>query len=461
MIDVKAETERYYESAVELLKTLVSYESVLSEPQENMPYGKNCAQCLGAARAYLEKEGFLTAEFDNHAITAAFDEREPQLGILCHLDVVPAGDGWNSDPFTLVQKGNKLIGRGAIDDKGPAAAVITAMRIIKDSGIPIRKNVRLILGSNEENGSSDMEYYRSKEDFSPMLFTPDGSFPIITIEKGMIRCKITSKLPADSSKAIISLEGGTAVNAVPEKASVCLRGFSRGDINRAAEETHLDDITFEITENGDEILIKAKGKSAHASTPQQGRNAAAAIFTLLSRLDFGNETDKIIRGICTLFPFGETDGASAGVKCGDEKSGELTLVMGLVSVKDGFLRIDIDSRIPVSRNTEDISGTLELSAAKYGLDAQVYLRSEAHCVDENSDFIRTLLEVYERVSGMKGECLAIGGGTYVHDTENGVAFGAEWDGVDNHMHGADEFITTEELKKDIEMYTKTILRLCC
>jgi len=287
VIDVKAETERYYESAVELLKTLVSYESVLSEPQENMPYGKNCAQCLGAARAYLEKEGFLTAEFDNHAITAAFDEREPQLGILCHLDVVPAGDGWNSDPFTLVQKGNKLIGRGAIDDKGPAAAVITAMRIIKDSGIPIRKNVRLILGSNEENGSSDMEYYRSKEDFPPMLFTPDGSFPIITIEKGMIRCKITSKLPADSSKAIISLEGGTAVNAVPEKASVCLRGFSRGDINRAAEETHLDDITFEITENGDEILIKAKGKSAHASTPQQGRNAAAAIFTLLSRLDFG------------------------------------------------------------------------------------------------------------------------------------------------------------------------------
>lgn len=460
MINVKNEAEKYFESAVELLKMLVSYPSVLSEPKENMPYGESCALCLNAARSYLDSCGFLTSCFDNHAITAAFDEREPDLGILCHLDVVPAGDGWSSDPFSLVRKNGRLTGRGAIDDKGPAAAVITAMRIIKDSGIPLRKNVRIILGSNEENGSSDMEYYLTKESFPPMLFTPDGSFPVISIEKGMLRYRLTADLPSDEAKRITAFEGGTAVNAVPERAKAVLVGLSADEVLAAAERTSFHGISFDVSESDDRVTVCALGSSAHASTPEQGKNAVTALISLLTDLPLSENTLKLFTGIAELFPFGETDGSSVGVKCSDEKSGSLTLVPSIISTENNILQLNIDIRLPVSRTTHDITDILDKQAEKIGMSGSAYLRSEAHCADESSDFIRTLLKVYEDVSGLPGKCLAIGGGTYVHDTENGVAFGAEWEGSDNHMHGADEFITEIELKKDIEIYTETILRLC-
>ena len=131
-------------------------------------------------------------------------------------------------------------------------------------------------------------------------------------------------------------------------------------------------------------------------------------------------------------------------------------MLSIAKTEGGSIRFLSDIRFPLDKRSCDILTILDQRL--HGRDVFV---SEPHSVDEDSDFIRTLLDVYEDVTGEKGECLAIGGGTYVHDTEGGVAFGAEWQGSDNHMHGADEFIGIEELRKDIIMYAETIIRLCC
>ena len=91
---------------------------------------------------------------------------------------------------------------------------------------------------------------------------------------------------------------------------------------------------------------------------------------------------------------------------------------------------------------------------------QADMISEPHHVPENSDFIKTLLEVYRQVTGEKGYCVSIGGGTYVHETETGVAFGAEFPGEENNMHGADEFISEESLLKNAKIFAAAIVRLC-
>ena len=71
-----------------------------------------------------------------------------------------------------------------------------------------------------------------------------------------------------------------------------------------------------------------------------------------------------------------------------------------------------------------------------------------------------ILNIYERYTGQKGECLAIGGGTYVHDLKNGVAFGASMPGTENRMHGADEFAVVEELVTSAKMFAQAIVELC-
>ncbi len=86
--------------------------------------------------------------------------------------------------------------------------------------------------------------------------------------------------------------------------------------------------------------------------------------------------------------------------------------------------------------------------------------SEPHHVPEESEFVQTLLGVYEEFTGEKGHCVAIGGGTYVHETAGGVAFGAEFPGEENNMHGADEFITEESLVKNAKIFAAAIVRLC-
>lgn len=439
--------DEYIGKGLELLKKLISYKSVMGAPEEDAPYGKECAQCLSFAADTLRNDGFFVKEFDGHAVTAAFDERPCELGILCHLDVVPTeGQDWKSDPFKAEVREDRLYGRGAIDDKGPAAAVITAMRMIKDSKVKLRKNVRLILGSNEENGSEDMKYYREREPFPPMLFTPDGDFPLITIEKGMIRFEISGGY----GSSLISLKAGSVINAVPEFAEAVISITAP-----AIPPFNAEGVTFETAMDGEYTKISVKGKGAHASTPSQGANALTALLCILSRLPLDDKTHALMESMTEIFPYGEYDGSAAGVKCSDERSGGLTLVLSLA--ENGTFKADC--RFPAGITSDGIISVLSEKCRERGLSLKAILTSEPHCADENSEMVKTLLNVYEDITGEKGECLAIGGGTYVHDTENGVAFGAQWS-EENNMHGANEFIGLDEFKKDIEIYCEAILRLC-
>ena len=458
--EISKKAHEYTDSAVKLLLELISFKSVMGEPQENMPYGEPCAECLAFAAKTLSEDGFKVRNFDNHAITADFGEGEAELGILCHLDVVPTeGQEWSSDPFKADIREGRVYGRGAIDDKGPAAAVITAMRMIRDSGIKLRKNFRLILGSNEENGSADMEYYTKKEKFPPMLFTPDGSFPVINIEKGMIRLGITGDYSSGERK-LISLRGGSVANAVPERAEAVVSGFEAEDIVNILGEYQLNGILLVVEKsNNNTVCIKVKGKGAHASTPEQGKNALTALIFLLSKLSLDGDISEKLTALSELYPYGDSEGNGIGVSCSDKLSGGLTLVLSLADCSNGKLSFMTDCRFPVCRSSADIIPVMTEKLSKAGLSGNAALVSEPHHADENSEMIQTLLAVYEDCTGKKGQCIAIGGGTYVHDTENGVAFGAEWSD-ENNMHGADEFIGIDELTKDIEIYCEAILRLC-
>ena len=119
--------------------------------EEDMPFGPGTAECLDMALDMAEGYGFETCDYDGYVGCVDMNELPHQLDILAHLDVVPAGEGWTvTEPFKPVLKDGKLYGRGTADDKGPAVAALYAMRAVKELGIPLKKNVRLILGTDEE-----------------------------------------------------------------------------------------------------------------------------------------------------------------------------------------------------------------------------------------------------------------------------------------------------------------------
>ncbi len=443
------------------LSKLVAIPSVKGEPEEGMPYGKENARVLATMLEMAEKYGFSVNNHENYVGTIDFDpSKETTLGVLCHLDVVPEGTGWTNPPYTLTLKGGKLYGRGSADDKGPAIAVLYAMRALRDCGYSLSRNVRFIVGCDEECGSSDLVYYRGKEQLPPYVFTPDASYPVINLEKGHIFAEVgADKTYVGGEKTIISAHGGVATNAVPEKAYATLRGFSKAEILEALKLLP-EGVTANVVEKGDLCDITINGVAAHASNPYSGKNAVTALFKVLGALDTADDRAKFFANLTNVLVYGEGDGTSLGIKVSDEKSGALTFVFSVFNFENGKFTGKYDIRFPICENCASIRAKCEKALATACLSITDWKGKEPHYVDENSDFVQALLSVYTEMTGKPGHCIAIGGGTYVHEVPGGVAFGAEFIGEDAHIHGADEYISLENLILNTKIFAEAILRIC-
>lgn len=443
--------EKNKENMIKTLAEIVKIRSVRGEAKENMPYGEEPYKALETFLSIANDMGFKTENIDGYAGNIDFNEKEAKLGILCHLDVVPEGTGWTSEPYELKVTEEKLIGRGTIDDKGPAVAVLYAMKCIKDLCVPIKSGVRFIVGTDEEMGSSDLEYYEKKYKYPEMVFTPDGEYPIINTEKGMIRAHFRSKV---SCEFIEEIYGSSAVNAVPGEAYALLNGVTEEDFKDCNKEI-IKKLRFEEKEG--KLKVTAHGKGVHASIPEKGDNATAILINALSSV---KKLNNVAEGFCTMFPYRETDGTNAGVRAEDKESGALTLAFTCISVEGGKLCGIIDIRFPVCENVKSVIEKLKVSAEIHNLELTEYSGSEPHHVREDSEFVKKLLKVYSEQTGFLAYCKAIGGGTYVHHNDSGVAFGAEFPGEDNNMHGADEFIKINSLIKNAEIFANAIMEIC-
>lgn len=448
------------EELVNTVKELVEIPSVKGAPEKDAPFGAEPRRALDKMLEICAQYGLVTDCHDDVMGTADYcPAGDIELGILCHLDVVPAEPlNWTYPPFQLTRRDGKLIGRGTIDDKGPCAAALYALYCVKELGIPLKKGVRLLFGTDEENGSGDLEIYRRSHTLPPMVFTPDGRFPVINIEKGMIRSGIEGEY---SGGSVVSFTGGSIPNAVPDKAEAVLRGLTRDQV-RAAIPANSTGAVLTVDYGDDGLItLHCSGRSAHASTPQTGINAVTALIETLNRLPLEEGAQRdILRGLERQFPFGETNGSSAGLKFSDEQSGALTLTFSKFSMKNGKVSGCIDIRYPVTAELPDVVNRLSAALNSAGLRYVKNMEEQPHYVPEDSEFVQKLLRVYEDVEGEPGRCIAIGGGTYVHDVEGGVAFGAERGDIDYHMHGNDEFITEEELLKDAVLFACAIVDIC-
>ena len=466
---------------------LCSIDSAQSETKPGMPYGEGPYKALMAAEELCRKYGFKTKVYADRVVTADMTDKEACLDILAHMDVVPGGDGWTvTEAFKPVIKDGAIYGRGTSDDKGPAVAALYAMRAIKELGIELNKNCRLILGSDEETGSSDIEHYYSVEKEAPMTFSPDAEFPIINVEKGQFRGTVSWKNTSEDTSInesgkprLVFCSSGHTINIVPNKAMALLTGADEKKIAEIAELTKqklgadftFETVGYELSDAADvpfdkdmdlseAVWLRVFGESAHASTPEKGVNALVIMLQILAELDFAdNNFDKAVKELAKLFPYGDHEGAGVGAAAEDEIAGKTSMTADILEATEKGFKLIFDSRTCLKHEHDKIQDKVEETVSKAGFEFSCKF-VPAHAVDGNSVFIKTLLDCYENVTGKEGKCLAIGGGTYVHELKNGVAFGAVGETTDTHMHGPDEFMLIDEFKDAVLIYALAIAKLC-
>ena len=448
---------------VEAISRLVRIRSVREEAQPGMPFGPGPAAALAEGLKLAEELGFSVKNYDNYVGAVDFNDQETQLHILCHLDVVGEGTGWTvTEPYEPIEVDGMLYGRGTDDDKGPVAAVLLAMQAVKDLGVPLKKNVRLLLGTDEESGSEDIAYYYSKEPYAPCTFSPDGEFPVINLEKGSYKPVFTKTWAAESATPRVKeLHGGFRINVLPPEAECVVAGLSaeaaQPYCDKAAGETG---VTYALTERGDDLHILCKGKGAHASTPEEGVNAITGLIHLLCALPLAKVgSTAALHALNALFPHGDYAGKALGIAQADEMSGPLTLAFSLLELNDTGLSGQFDSRVPVCANEDNCKAVTEAAFAKFGFTAEGGMQAP-HYTPADTPLVSTLLKCYEQYSGRKGECLAIGGGTYVHDIPGGVAFGCAMPGFNGNMHGADEHTCIADQLTAAKIFAQAIIDLC-
>ena len=448
---------------VEMISRLVRIRSVREEAQPGMPFGPGPAAALAEGLRLAEELGFATKNYDNYVGAVDMNDLETQLHILCHLDVVGEGTGWTvTQPYEPIEVNGMLYGRGTDDDKGPAVAALLAMQAVRDLGVPLKKNVRLLLGTDEESGSGDIAYYYSKEPYAPCTFSPDGEFPVINLEKGSYKPVFTKTWAAESATPRVKeFHGGFRINVLPPEAECLVAGLSaeaaQPYCDKAAAETG---VTYVLTQRGDDLHILCKGKGAHASTPEEGVNAITGLIHLLCMLPLAKVgSTAALHALNALFPHGDSAGKALGIAQADEMSGPLTLAFSLLELNDTGLSGQFDSRVPVCANEDNCKAVAEAAFAKFGFAAEGGMQ-EPHYTPADTPLVSTLLKCYEQYSGRKGECLAIGGGTYVHDIPGGVAFGCAMPGFNGNMHGADEHTCIADQLTAAKIFTQAIIDLC-
>ena len=439
----------------ELIKAMqesVAFPSVKGEAAPNAPFGREIRGCLDHALGLAESMGFATKDLDGYAGCVDYGSGEELVGVLAHLDVVPAGSGWTYPPFGGELHDGRLYGRGVLDDKGPAIITLFSLKAIREAGLPMKRRVRLILGCDEECGMGCLDHYCKVEEIPAMSFSPDAEYPLVNSEKNSFNAEYGCAYPST-----VTMNAGERHNVVPGEcdATVALPlsaipAYTREGYTLTA--TAMDE---------SHTALHMVGLSSHASLPEQGRNAVCAMLELLAALPLPEADAKVVKTLWNALGL-EVHGETLGLDKTDA-SGRLSLCAGGVVRWDekGLSRFSIDIRAPISVGEEEIYNALNAAFNPGGLTDSEHGFSQGYCIPRNSELVTKLLGVYEKYSGQNAEPLAIGGGTYARHLPNAVAFGPEIPGHAANIHMPDEYITLEDIMFNVNMIAEAIMELAC
>ncbi|MDL2217649.1 Sapep family Mn(2+)-dependent dipeptidase [Christensenellaceae bacterium OttesenSCG-928-M15] len=434
----------------EQIASLVEQIKIPSEKKESegkYPFGEAMQRSLDHALALGRKMGFSTRDLDGYAGVIEYGEGEETLGVLAHLDVVPAGTGWSVDPFGGEIKDGFIYGRGTSDDKGPAIHALYALNAIRECGIKLQKKVQIILGCDEESGWACMDHFKKVEKMPDVAFSPDAEYPLVHSEMAIVHATYRAK--TGGSK--LRLHCGGRANVVPGEATAVVYC----DVPKMSLPEG-----FELKKeaDGDMVKLTVKGLGAHASLPDNGKNALQMLIRILYGLALEPEDQKLVSALFEAFQM-DKHGETLGLDAQDE-SGRLTLNPGVLNWTEEEAVLEIDSRVPHCEKGRHVIDKILEKLGAAGFELVTSNVKEGLFVPTDSPLVQSLMGVYQAHTGdMDAKPLAIGGGTYARAMPVAVAFGCEFEGDPGLAHMPDERIPLERLRVNTKILADAIIAL--
>lgn len=446
------------------LDSLVSVASVSKYDAENkdLPYGGECKQVLDVVSSIIKRFGFDSRNEDNqYQLLTWKGKKDSSIGIFSHLDVVPEGPGWKYPPYELTIEGDMLIGRGTGDNKGPALAVLYALRYLKEKGWKPENSIVHFFGVNEECGMMDIQHFTKKNPMPLFSLIPDSSFPVCYGEKGVMELDCEAGLSDET--VIVSWRSGVASNSVPALCEAVVK-IGYDEVSR-----YLKDVPdIEIQSDGESnTRITAHGIAAHAAFPEGSKSAQNIMCEALLCLPSLSECDaRLLNSILKLFH--DYYGKGIGVPLVDDISGKLTHVGGFSYIdceKNKFVQ-NINIRYIITADYDKMVKDITDTMAENGFSVTRIHNSAPMYVDRNLPIISKLTEICNSYFGMDMKPFVMGGGTYARKLKNAVGYGP---GLPNEVsvfgpdrgkgHQPDEYINLSKLENGFLVYVEALVEL--
>ncbi len=416
-----------------------------------------------------------------------------EFGILTHADVVPAtadewvlDDGTKLDPFKVTRVGDYLYGRGTIDDKGSIAAVMYAMKSVKESGLPLARSIRLMVETTEETGGDAMKYYREKTTLPAYNIVLDSKYPAVVAEKGSGALKVSFTgvagvagiASADpSATAIVDMKGAPSANAIPQTATARLQG---GDLAAVAAKLEAAKAAFvqkyegqggkfsiDVARGADSVDLKVTGVSAHGSRPEEGVNPVPRLALFLHEAGVPLADNGYARAARYVAELYGTDylGNTLGVAYKDDFMGPLTLSPTLIrAAADGKVDVTVNVRMPRGNTPDELKAAVSARIASWAASSQTqaaiqYDQGNWMARDPSGAWLSTLLNIFGDTTGLEAKPVATAGSTTAKLMPNAINFGPAMPGKKYTAHNAKEFKEVADLDADMQMFTEMLVRI--
>lgn len=439
-----------YDLIIKTFQELLQIPSVLDESTitKEMPFGKAINDALEYMLELGKKDGFEVYNDEGYAGTITYKCGNPKksVGILCHLDVVPEGNNWTYPPYEARIVDGNIYARGTTDDKGPTIASYYALKFIKDAGIKLKNEIKIILGTDEETGWRGVAHYLKNHQMPSVGFAPDCSFPLVYGEKGRMSFDLSCEEFNDD--IVESIEGGERYNVVMDEVVATLKVNLENEFKEYLEKHNLKGHV-----EGNKYYLE--GIAAHAMEPEKGKNAGLHMCNFLN-----NYSEHPMIKFMSKYFFNDPFFKNMGVDYNDYEMGPITVNVGIMHIEKNNVRVTLDSRFPVRYDMDKFNSIFKETLNKCGINITANTYKEPHYVSPDDDLVKLLHEAYVKNTGdLVNKPFTVGGGTYAGILDKGVAYGMMFPGEEELAHQRNEYISIESLMKGILIYIDAILAL--
>lgn len=480
------------DAMAEDIMRLVRIESVSKPGADGLPYGAGPLRAMEEMLAIGREHGFDTENYDNVVGSVGAKEKnwENLIGFWNHMDVVPVGNDWEYEPFEPVRKADFIIGRGADDNKGPAVGILYMMQCLRELQVPLKHELCLFVGTDEERGMGDLEYYTAHYPTPQMSMIADCGFPVCYGEKGIIEGQMVAE---DAfSEDILECFGGNASNMIPDRAEVLIRGSEalaeelrkmQREVLACTEEEIQEEAVDEFSLYRDErisvrwekenIRMIAKGTSRHSAFPKDSVNAIHELSDFICKLTNVSEKD---RGLFEKMEHisREYYGENPGIAYEDEVSGKTTCAATVLELREGRMCVTLNIRYAITAKDEENLESLENYAKSRGMVWELERNSRPNYFPKEHPAVDLLTDFFNEITGRDTESFVMGGGTYARKLPNAFAYGVgnmiesdEDKEVKKSIlkpghggaHGPDEVLNLRLLVEAMKIYTMSIVEL--